>query len=83
MEIPRGLLYGNLELLESAGGYPRKFKVSLRDNLYDSKTDITDIEVYGPTYDRISFAEAITKPRKPTKIGESFGKLWATYWFRL
>jgi len=32
---------------------------------------------------RISFDEAINGNYRPAKVGESFGPLWSTYWFRV
>ncbi|KAJ3193268.1 Alpha-mannosidase 2C1 [Irineochytrium annulatum] len=59
--------------------------VNLRSALWamtDSKC--VDIKVHAvPDLKRIPFKDALKGDFKPTKIGESFGPSWATFWFEL
>ncbi|HLX64549.1 MAG TPA: alpha-mannosidase [Planctomycetota bacterium] len=47
-------------------------------------TDTRPIEMVGVStvVDRISFDEAAKMKYRPVKVGEQFGPLWATYWFK-
>ena len=54
----------------------------LRDAIYPETCAVDAIEVAGPV-DRISFAEAEGLAYRPAELGERFGPLWATYWFRV
>lgn len=55
----------------------------IRELIYPDIRPLDQISVSGPV-DRISYAEAqkLTK-WKPAKLGDQFGPLWSTYWFRL
>ena len=54
----------------------------LGDKIYSDRVPVENLTATGPG-DRISFAAAqqLTGFR-PVKLGEQFGPLWATYWFR-
>jgi alpha-mannosidase len=42
-----------------------------------------DAILVSPRVERISYSEAQRLKYKPAKLGEQFGPLWATYWFRV
>lgn len=54
----------------------------LKELVYPDRRPLTSLEVSGP-HDRISYVEAqkLTGFR-PAAVGERFGPLWATFWFR-
>ncbi len=54
----------------------------LRAAIYPETCAVDAIEVAGPV-DRISPAEAEALDYRPAELGERFGPLWATYWFRV
>lgn len=54
----------------------------LRDKIYPEKRPI-DVLLVSESVARISYDEAQKlKKFRPAKVGEQFGPLWATYWFR-
>jgi alpha-mannosidase len=54
----------------------------LRAAVY-AQTRAVDELLVSPQVDRISWEEAQALDYRPAAIGERFGPLWATYWFRL
>jgi alpha-mannosidase len=48
-----------------------------------SATQKADRILVSPRVDRISYDEAQKLKYRPAKLGEPFGPLWATYWFRV
>ena len=53
----------------------------LRALIYPEVLPVTELLVAGPV-DRISHEEAQQLQYRPVAVGERFGPLWATYWFR-
>jgi alpha-mannosidase len=53
----------------------------LRGKIYSEKRSLDQLLVSQPV-DRISYAEAQDLEYRPVKLGEHFGPLWATFWFR-
>ena len=53
----------------------------LRALVYAETVPVEGLEVAGPV-DRIARSEARSLPYRPAQLGERFGPLWATYWFR-
>ncbi|ESO98562.1 hypothetical protein LOTGIDRAFT_142661 [Lottia gigantea] len=56
--------------------------INLRSRLYPKKHPLKSILNY-PAPGRISYQQAITQQFKPTQVGHSFGRTWATHWFKL
>jgi alpha-mannosidase len=54
----------------------------LRAATYPETCTVGELLVAGPV-DRISWDEAQILDYRPAQLGERFGPLWATYWFRL
>ena len=54
----------------------------LRARAYADTRAVDDLLV-SPRVDRISWAEAQQLEYRPASLGERFGPLWATYWFRV
>jgi alpha-mannosidase len=54
----------------------------LRELVYPGTRAPEELLVAGPV-DRIASAEARSLEYRPAELGERFGPLWATYWFRL
>ena len=54
----------------------------LREGIYPDSRAADAVLVAGPV-DRISWDEAQALEYRPAEIGERFGPLWATYWFRV
>ena len=54
----------------------------LREGIYPDSRPADAVLVAGPV-DRISWDEAQALEYRPAEIGERFGPLWATYWFRV
>jgi alpha-mannosidase len=54
----------------------------LRERIYRDARAADAVLVSGPV-DRISWTEAQGLEYRPAELGERFGPLWATYWFRL
>jgi alpha-mannosidase len=54
----------------------------LRALVYPETRAVDELVVAGPV-DRISFADAQKLDYRPATLGERFGPLWATYWFRV
>ena len=54
----------------------------LRAATYPETCSVGELLVAGPV-DRITWDEAQALEYRPARIGERFGPLWATYWFRL
>ncbi|MCW2975643.1 MAG: man2c1 [Actinomycetia bacterium] len=48
-----------------------------------AETRAADEILVSPAVDRISWAEAQELDYRPALLGERFGPLWATYWFRI
>ena len=54
----------------------------IKDKIYSATAPAEKILV-SPRVDRISYAEAQDLKYKPAKLGDQFGPLWATFWFRV
>lgn len=54
----------------------------LRASVYSAVSPVDELLV-SPRVDRISWDEAQTLEYRAVELGERFGPLWATYWFRL
>jgi alpha-mannosidase len=54
----------------------------LRSHVHPETCAVGELLVAGPV-DRIPLAEAETLEYRPAELGERFGPLWATYWFRV
>jgi len=54
----------------------------LRAQLFSDPRAVDSLEVAGPV-DRISWDDAQALDYRPAELGERFGPLWATYWFRV
>ena len=54
----------------------------IKDKIYSATAPVEQILV-SPRVDRISYAEAQKLKFKPAKLGDQFGPLWATFWFKL
>src|SRR5204863_7299338 len=54
----------------------------LRAQLFSDPRAVDSLEVAGPV-DRISWDDAQALEYRPAELGERFGPLWATYWFRV
>ena len=54
----------------------------LQERIYAEVRPADSVLVSGPV-DRISWEEAQTLEYRPAVMGERFGPLWATYWFRM
>jgi alpha-mannosidase len=54
----------------------------LHGRTYSRTRPADDLRVAGPV-DRISWQEAQALDYRPAELGERFGPLWATYWFRV
>lgn len=54
---------------------------SLFSRIYPEKRAVSQLLV-SPRVERISYADAQKLKYRPAKIGQQFGPLWATYWFR-
>ena len=50
--------------------------------VYPETLPASSMQVAGPV-DRITHAEAMALDYRPVALGESFGPLWSTFWFRL
>lgn len=60
----------------------RQLAERMRNQIYPDRRAVADLTVAGPV-DRIPFAEAISlKKWRKARIGDQYGPLWATYWFR-
>jgi alpha-mannosidase len=53
----------------------------LKGKIYSDKRPLDQLLVSSPT-DRISYAEAQKLDYRPAKLGEQFGPIWTTFWFR-
>jgi alpha-mannosidase len=53
----------------------------MKERIYPQTRPVEQILVSGPV-DRISIAAAQELSYRPAKLGEQFGPLWATFWFR-
>jgi len=60
----------------------RQASERLRDGLFTDTAPVAELLV-SPRVDRISWRDAQSLDYRPAEIGERFGPLWATYWFRL
>jgi alpha-mannosidase len=56
--------------------------VRLRERVYSSTRPVDELLV-SPRVDRISWEDAQVLDYRPVELGERFGPLWATYWFRV
>ena len=54
----------------------------VREKIYADRIPATKILV-SPRVDRISYDDAQKLTFKPAKLGDQFGPLWATFWFRV
>jgi alpha-mannosidase len=67
-------------------GYTRErllqMSARLREAIYRDIRAADEVLV-SPAVDRISWEEAQALEYRPAEIGERFGPLWATYWFRV
>jgi alpha-mannosidase len=54
----------------------------LRAQLWTDARPVDELLVAGPVH-RISWEEAQSLEYRPAQLGERFGPLWATYWFRV
>ncbi len=54
----------------------------LPNRIYPESAEAHSMEVAGPV-DRITHADAQQLSYRPVEMGESFGPLWSTFWFRL
>ena len=54
----------------------------LRACVYPAIRPVDELLLAGPV-NRISWADAQELDYRPTELGERFGPLWATFWFRL
>jgi alpha-mannosidase len=54
----------------------------LQQRIYPDVRRVAEVLVAGPV-DRISWDEAQHLDYRPAELGERFGPLWATFWFRL
>lgn len=54
----------------------------IKDKIYSATVPAKRILV-SPRVDRISYDEAQKLKYRPAKLGDQFGPLWATYWFKL
>ncbi len=54
----------------------------IKDKIYSATAPVEQILV-SPRVDRISYADAQELKFKPAKLGDQFGPLWATFWFKL
>ncbi len=68
--------------LEYTRGRLASTSARLRARIYPEARAVDTLEVTEHV-DRISFDEAQRLPLRPARIGEQFGPLWATYWFRI
>lgn len=53
----------------------------MRGTIYPDKRAVETLLV-SPRVDRISYAQAQELKYKPARVGQQFGPLWATFWFR-
>src|SRR5204863_5358650 len=53
----------------------------MRGRIYSHQIAVESIEV-SEAVDRISFQEATQLTYRPVKLGEQFGPLWSTFWFK-
>ena len=53
----------------------------MHTKIYPQKRPVENL-VVSPKVERISHAEAMKLKFKPARIGQQFGPLWATYWFK-
>ena len=60
----------------------RQASERLRAGLFTDTHPVDELLVAGPV-DRITWPEAESLEYRPGRIGERYGPLWATYWFRL
>lgn len=60
----------------------RQASERLRDRLFAAAHQVDALLVAGPV-DRIGWKEAQELEYRPASVGERFGPLWATYWFRV
>jgi alpha-mannosidase len=56
-------------------------EANLRGKVYPQRAPIS-LAVYSAP-DRITFAEAIRASYRPAQVGEQFGPLWSTHWFKV
>ncbi|HET8606121.1 MAG TPA: glycoside hydrolase family 38 C-terminal domain-containing protein [Gaiellaceae bacterium] len=54
----------------------------LRERIYPAARAVDALDV-SEAVDRISYEEAQRLALRPARLGEQFGPLWATYWFRV
>ncbi|GAA6040668.1 hypothetical protein JCM8097_000867 [Rhodosporidiobolus ruineniae] len=77
----RGLTLGRLDQFEG-GSF-----ANIRDVLFEHRIDGSDnvkLEVWScPGREKVPFEEAVRKPFKPAKKGDSFGPSWTNHWFRV
>lgn len=57
------------------------FTAALRRNIYPQRAPVT-LSVYSAP-DRISYEEALRGTYRPARVGETFGPLWSTHWFKV
>ncbi len=57
------------------------FTAALRRNIYPQRAPVT-LSVYSAP-DRISYEEALRGTYRPAQVGETFGPLWSTHWFKV
>jgi alpha-mannosidase len=60
----------------------RQASERLRARVFSDVRPVDELVVAGPI-DRISWDEAQALEYRPAELGERFGPLWATYWFRV
>ncbi|GAA6008699.1 hypothetical protein JCM10207_001690 [Rhodosporidiobolus poonsookiae] len=77
----RGLTLGRLDQFEG-GNFP-----NITDVLFEHRIDGAEnvkLEVWScPGRTKVPFDEAIRKPFKPAKKGDTFGPSWTNHWFRV
>ncbi|BFZ09579.1 hypothetical protein BsWGS_12618 [Bradybaena similaris] len=56
--------------------------INLRSRMYTERVSLTNIQHHAAV-DRIPYAQAMQGTYQPAHVGQSFGPVWSTHWFKL